>query len=650
MKVEECKRRLHLFGVAVGDDENTKKVRDFLATLLATGALELFEVQTIRDIVARRPNAGPFAPAFIACMFLSLHAGNAFFAPSTRAAKLIVNATYDEDEPNATAPNAFAKWWLQNVLPCGDSLAGDVIIKDGARYFFKLNYAAVTDIRRRLADFTNNTTDFTSLQLTPSQLKEVTTFTAANGSVYSLAEDQCRAVSHVAVNRFTVVTGGPGTGKTTVVCSFLRALIGLKSVSPVDIALVAPTGRAAQRMGEAIRKQCAEFASPDDQLRKQIEALNGSTIQALLGGYPPNWKFTADKPLPHKLIIVDESSMVDVKLMQALLSALTPSCRLVLLGDGNQLPSVDAGAVLGDLVAGSLGNSVVKLTTSHRFTGRLKECAEAINLPGDDDTANNTRWNDFLATAKSLTFAPSLNLAHEALSNPNSCCTLPLPDAAPVADCQSLLLNWARGFGLLDTTPNSVLALAQNFSPDDPALTDNINSPAAHELFAALDRSRILTVVRQGAYGVAGVNEFLVRHRFGGRLPADPFAEVGVPVLIMRNTRERNLCNGDIGLTVRSHNGMVALFPRGDKEVVSCPVGLLPEHDLAYAITIHKSQGSEFSNVLVLLPKDPSHPLLSRPLVYTGITRAKNCAIILGTTPSLCHALSTSLPRDTGLL
>ena len=214
--------------------------------------------------------------------------------------------------------------------------------------------------------------------------------------------------------------------------------------------------------------------------------------------------------------------------------------------------------------------------------------------------------------------------------------------------CSALLVEWAEYFGLLKDKAETLLNLAKKFPSDDPALTEGVNSKTARALFRALDKSRILTVVREGAFGVEGVNELLVKKRYGGRLPANAYAKPGVPVLVTRNTRDRDLFNGDIGVTVEGKNGMVALFPRGER-VVACPINLLPEHDLAYAITVHKSQGSEFDNVLVLLPNDVDNPLLSRPLVYTGITRAKKRAVVMGTEASLKKALATSVDRDTGI-
>ena len=184
---------------------------------------------------------------------------------------------------------------------------------------------------------------------------------------------------------------------------------------------------------------------------------------------------------------------------------------------------------------------------------------------------------------------------------------------------------------------------------DDPALTEETYSKRAAAIFAELERSRMLTVVRNGPYGVHGINELLVKTRFGGRLPFNPLVKAGVPVIVTRNTPARKLWNGDVGVTVEGRSGMVVMFPRGDK-VVCCPVGLLPEHELAYAITVHKSQGSEFGNVLVVLPDDENHPLLNRQLVYTGITRAKKRAVILGTVAALNHAIETKVERDTGIV
>lgn len=652
MEVSEALRRLELFGIPEGVGDEATAARALLARFLASGAISLAECQTARDIVGRRQVADPWAYAFVAVMFLSVHGGNAFLKPE-RIPGLVEAAGFIEDEAGESAEE------FKNSIPAAvrktqaaaDALDGDVVVNDGDRWFFKKNHTAVMAIReevRKRMGAPGEGCGFVGVTLSGDELRTAVTFTSRRtGEAYMLNDEQKSAVAKVAGQRLTVVTGGPGTGKTTVVCSFLRALFSRNAIEPIDVALAAPTGRAGQRMSEAIRKQCAEFGDERDLIRQKIESLKGQTVHSLLGGFPPDWKYTADNRLPQKLVIVDEASMVDIKLMQALLAALNDDCRLVLLGDGDQLPSVDTGAVLGDLV-GSVGEGlVVHLATSNRFRGKLADCARVINGKGLDE---DVRWRDFAAAATSAALQPAevWTLPLTQKETEDSCFMAKLQEAKKPDDCHALVVKWAETFGLLKEGEGNVLTLARNFPRDDVALTEGKCSPAARMLFDALDRSRILTVVREGAYGVKGINELLVKKCHGGHSPANPYAMAGVPVLVTRNTRERALFNGDIGITVKGKNGMVALFPRGD-EVIACPVDLLPEHDLAYAITVHKSQGSEFDNVLVLLPDQIENPLLSRPLVYTGITRAKKRAVVMGTEKAIKKALSTAVDRDTGI-
>ena len=208
-----------------------------------------------------------------------------------------------------------------------------------------------------------------------------------------------------------------------------------------------------------------------------------------------------------------------------------------------------------------------------------------------------------------------------------------------------LLREWAVAHGL---TKDGALVTAARAIKDGDAAFDGECSTAVRKIFDVLDASRILTVVRKGPFGVHHVNELLLKERLG-RNPVQPLVDCGIPVIVTVNTRSLNLFNGDVGVTVKTpKRGVCVLFPRGE-EVVCCPVSKLPEHELAYAITVHKSQGSEFGNVLVVLPNNKDHPLLNRQLVYTGITRAKKRAVILGTKDALNHAIETKVERDTGI-
>ncbi|MBQ7189642.1 MAG: exodeoxyribonuclease V subunit alpha [Kiritimatiellae bacterium] len=636
MEIKEAKRRLALFKIA--DDRDEDAVGDILARLLVAGSLSMGELQTARDIMRRRNCGNGFAYIFLAAMFISQRSGNAFLRTEKGAALLKAGGYLEEDKQGRDSNDGHGRIvesaWDKAVLAAAD-LDGDVVVKKsdvvGDCWFFQRNLLAVEALSEGFAALAKVAAHGTPL--TEAELEAATGFEG-----FKLNPAQIDAVKMTAEHRFVVVTGGPGTGKTTIVCAILRALMA-QGLEPDEIELVAPTGRAAQRMGEALRNQCASAKDLDGEMRRKIESLDGKTIHSLLGGYPPNWKYTAENKLPLKLVVVDESSMVDVHLIKALVAALPPDCRLVLLGDKDQLPSVEAGALLGDLVGNRDAPFVVRLTESKRFTEEFAECAKAVNdgeaqkfadLTAELDSGNG-QW---LATFDSD-------------KTKNKCFRCLLAKDPKPSVCHDRLLGWAEYYGLLDGGALVKLASDPRLK-DDGALTDGESTPKAKAIFDELDRSRILTVVRKGPHGASGVNELLVKARFGGRLPFNPLEKAGVPVIVTRNTPSRKLWNGDVGVTVKGRSGMVVIFPRGD-EVVSCPVGLLPEHELAYAMTVHKSQGSEFENVMVVLPNDQDHPLLNRQIVYTGITRAKKRAVILGTEAALKQAISKKLERDTGL-
>ena len=657
MTTDEATRTLGLFGIP-GDGDGADAVRGILARLLAFRAVSLGELQVARDVVGRARSADPHAYLFLAAMFVSLGDGNTAFNPanpSNGGGRLLPDACRrreaggSEEEEDALGAAVAAAW--PAALQAAESLRGDVVQEVSGLWYFSRYRDAVEDVGRLVRDRIGRSGD----TLPDDALEAVARYrNEETGADEPLDDGQRRAVRAAVENTFTVVTGGPGTGKTTVLCSILRALFrtGLKAA---DVALAAPTGRAGRRMGEALAAQCAKAAPFDGNdpaaraAREELARLAGTTVHALLGGYRPNWTFNAQNPLPHRLVVVDECSMVDLLLMRSLLSALRKDCRLVLLGDKDQLPSVEAGAVLGDLAAffgagAADTGAFVELTESHRFKGRLKECAGDFNRGRSESIQSDEarlprpgdrKWTDILAdgaTRDGCFFHALVRFGTE-------------PDKAFHERADALLLDWARANGLgrggaLARKAEAVAAAGQAFGKE---LTDEKKA-----LFDALEASRILTVVRRGPFGVEHANDLLLRERLG-RAPAEPLVAGGIPVIVTRNTPSLNLFNGDVGVTVKGSDGVRVLFRRG-KEVVSCPVALLPEHDLAYAITVHKSQGSEYGNVLVVLPNDPTHPLLSRQLVYTGITRAKLRAVILGTPAALAAAIRNEIKRDTGIV
>ena len=642
---------LKAFGIPGGDGDNVEKIRGVHARLLASGALRLANLQTARDIVELSKINSPEVYLFLAAMFVSERKGNAFMREKS-AVELLEDGGYlDEDDTiqmGFPETNEKYKESVKELFKEADAWewkndlvkVKDVIVHEEDRWFFQRDNNAVKELNRLLSKFKEKQ----ALQEIPKKTLEK----AEKFALFTLNDAQKAAVEAATSQRFTIITGGPGTGKTTTVCAILRALFETYTDwTEKDIALAAPTGRAAQRMQEAILHQCEGLKG--ERICEKAPKLEGSTIHRLLGGYAPNWAHDENNPLEKKVVIVDETSMADMYLMQALLRALPPQdARLILLGDADQLPSVETGAVLGDLTQIGLNEeSVKRLGVCERNKGEISEISKKINDVSDKDAdVDNLIKEDFktitveeLSCAKKSEEGKSEEVKSEfRWFDPTS----PKKKASEIkkAEIMKWYTKWMSG--------SEFAKLAEEMPKDDPALAGT-KSDASVNLFKKLNSRRILTLVREGKYGVKEANAHLLKEAKGDKHKyADYLSIPGVPIMVTKNSDERRLFNGDVGITVRGPHGMVVLFPRGEKTIV-CPVSLLPEHELAYAMTVHKSQGSEYDNVMVVLPDDEMHPLLNRQIVYTGITRAKKRAVIVGMEKVLKVALVRKLERNTGI-
>jgi len=639
--------RLAAAGVPAAGSDGEEPVRDILARLLATRAVRFADLQLARDLARLHPGPAASAgyPLLVAALSVALDGGSSFLRLAGAADRLAaaVWSPDDSDGDNRGWADAARAAWRDFAEPRLADFAGPPVVATpvpGTLAFQRpwKDVEAVVSRLRALRDADAGAAGAAVAPVAPDLLDRAMRFS------FDLDARQRDAVAYAASHRFAVITGGPGTGKTTIVCAVLRALVSSGAVAPGRIALCAPTGRAAQRMGEAVRDQCAKAAGLDAATEAALRGLRGTTVHSLLGGLAPDFLHGAGNPLPHDLVVVDEVSMVGVPLMRALLEALPDGCRLVLIGDPHQLPSVETGAVLGDLVGDAQAPYVARLSDTHRFDGRLKTAAEGINagsgaplrepaarLDGADWTAG------FGAEPRSGEFFLR---------------TLPAGPVEAARAVRDAVSAWADRFGLC-SAKGDLVARASSFRMPEVGedgvfpMTDE-----ARELFAALDRSRILAVVREGPFGVRGINDRLLdRRRAASRSGAGaaPLALPGVPVIVTRNTKDRHLFNGDVGVVVRAADGTpTAVFPRGEA-VVACPAALLPEHDLAYAVTVHKSQGSEYGSVLLVLPAAESCPLLTRQLLYTGVTRARRRAVLLAADAALDAALAREEARDTGV-
>ena len=404
--------------------------------------------------------------------------------------------------------------------------------------------------------------------------------------------------------RLCIISGGPGTGKTSTVVKILALLRLQSGGDSLRIALAAPTGKAAARMQESIH--CASELL-DERLLKSLPD-QASTLHRLLGVIPNSRRFrhNRDNPLPIDLLIVDEASMIDLALMAKLVDALPSHARLILLGDRDQLASVEAGAVLGDICAGGdsnapLASCIVLLKQSYRFSGEsgIGRLASAINQ-GDSNQVMQ------LLNDESITDIKQINEHETALQQ------------ATIAYANYLKL----------------VAAARPWP----------------ELFAAFNHFRLLTARRTGPSGAVRLNQEIEhRLRRQGIIPAHGEWYPGRPVMITRNDYNLHLYNGDLGIALPVEGELMLTLPSGNESFIQITPARLPEHETAYAMTVHKSQGSEFDQVLLLLPSEESQ-LLSRELLYTGITRARQSVNLSATTPILQSACKRKIRRSSGLM
>jgi exodeoxyribonuclease V alpha subunit len=435
------------------------------------------------------------------------------------------------------------------------------------------------------------------------------------------AEDvlQRGAATAAVRRRFGVVAGGPGTGKTTTVARIV-ALLAEQAAAAAEpapvVALAAPTGKAAARLQEAVRSAAPRIAASAE-ARALLATLEASTLHRLLGRRPAShsrFRHHRGNRLPHDVVIVDETSMVSLSLMARLLEAIRPGARLILVGDPGQLTSIEAGAVLGDIVGpadpergAAIGAGIVVLTRVHRYGGGIARVADAIRA-GDGD-----------AVVAALSAAP------DAVS------WIPVDPGDAGAEAA---LGAVRD-GIV-ATAGTVVAEAR--------------AGRAEAALDALGAFRLLCAHRRGPHGVATWMERIegwlteAVDGFGG----DGAWYPGRPLLVTENDYGLRLYNGDTGVVVATAAGAVsAAFRRGD-EVVELRPSRLAAVETVYAMTVHKSQGSQFGTAAVLLP-EPGSRLLTRELLYTAVTRARERLILAGTEEAIRAAVARPVARASGL-
>ena len=452
--------------------------------------------------------------------------------------------------------------------------------------------------------------------------------------------DQAEALRMSLRSQFCIISGGPGTGKTSLMVNLLRCLVRA-GIRAEDILLGAPTGRAAQRMTEAVQRNITTIASPRECDRELVN-LKGSTLHKLLRyrGSHHDFYYRETNPLPASVIILDEASMVDVIMMERFLRAVDASrTRLIFLGDKDQLPSVEAGAVFAAMIpdgtrAERFKDRLTVLKTAYRSGKNLLELAGQINQGTFPEYAP-------------VSFASALQMAPDQWSV--------APNEGIRAWRQSIRL-WVDHHYLRPGNGGESNFQDMAFDAGRMDVGTLLHSESGREIlgriFERVEQTRILSLVRNGIYGCNGINRE-VAGRLGDAAGHSIWLEKGyfpgAVIIITQNNYAKELFNGDVGVVLRDRAGAYrAFFPRFGS-YIAYSMDMLPPWELAFAMTVHKSQGSEFDDVLLVLPQDDTHRLLTREIVYTGITRARKRIILHGTERVLKSALEQKIDRQSGL-
>lgn len=440
-----------------------------------------------------------------------------------------------------------------------------------------------------------------------------------------------------ALSQLTVISGGPGTGKTYTVLRILALLQqqALASGTTLRIELVAPTGKAAARLRESIEAGRAQLP---EHLQGTIPT-QSRTIHRALGvrpDTPTRFRHDADHPLAADVVVVDEASMVDLALLRALVDAVPTTAKLILLGDRDQLASVEAGALLGDICNAGGTPRGWSLSARAELTDLLGAAPDDGLEPGPAGIQDH-----IVHLRHSRRFGPESGIGAVARAinagDTDAALRVLRDPSRPDVD----LLHVASGLRLA-RTPAFIDALLDGFGPLARA-----SEPAA--ALDALGMFRLLSAHRRGHGGVQGLNR-LARDVLAQAGLIDGRAEwyAGRPVMVRRNDYALRLFNGDVGVALPDTSGALRVWFAGDDGPRPFHPARLPPHETVFATTVHKSQGSEFDRVLLVLP-DQASPILTRELLYTAITRARTHARIVGTAAVLALAAETRIQRSSGM-
>ena len=466
------------------------------------------------------------------------------------------------------------------------------------------------------------------------------------------------AASVAITSPISIISGGPGTGKTTTVAKILAAFVMLTSNEKPIIQLAAPTGKAAARLTESLGKALAQLALSEEEnkwMPKQAQ-----TIHRLLGAQPESQqvRYHKDNPLQLDILVVDEASMVDLPMMARLIDALPQQCHVIFLGDKDQLASVEAGAVLGDICRfADDGLSQKRFDKIDYLTqGELSKSADIISV---SNTPVSVVSDSLCLLRKSYRFGSNSGIGQLAFAvnqgQTKTALTLLKKAVITPQQIEMALDTQDVNFIPLESDENYLLMIQDAAQAYRQYLSLIAEKATPDAILNTFNQYRLLCALREGPFGVSGLNdriEMLLHRQRLIRRPTNSYQSdyIGRPIMIQRNDSTLGLFNGDIGIMLNNDEGeMKAFFQLPDGTLKAIQPSRLPQHETAYVMTVHKSQGSEFTHTALVLPEKFS-PVVSRELLYTALTRAKQKLSLYACEYMVKMAIQTRIQRRSGLV
>ncbi|MBN2383508.1 AAA family ATPase [bacterium] len=688
-----------------------KKTTNLYNRALVRTDLDLVDYYTIHDLVKREKNADHSFHGLLLCLFLARNEGSLCIKlDQAEMTRLLVSLTDSNQESAELAGHILAAVQssrYQDTI-CTDAQTYFPLILQGHFLYFQKYLHHKQELENIFRGFLEQPgfQPLCAQEKIPSVLEAVlhTNPIMLRGAPIRFNPEQQLAIILTILKNFVIISGGPGTGKTSLIVNILRCLV--RCHIPMGlIQLTAPTGRAARHLTDSIRQGLATIGTSSETERydRPLEQISAGTIHRVLK-YSPNrnsFIYNRYNLLPGSVLIIDEVSMVDIVLMTQLLESLDQQTRVIMLGDKDQLPSVEAGAILADLMPQTepvfspnlldwtksflsidglirdtdntlMQDRVVVLRDSYRSETSIRLISAQLQTVGSTHFGAENILNQFRllepvgpveavsgqGSEPELVFPELVQSGHEWSCLGGGCWRIPLEKYDQKLVGISLE-SWFRTFYTRVYPPvgHSYSALLARLA-DMPlrtlveyGLTDEEHN-LLRALFGILNGVRILTFARTSPLGCIRINEFLceqAREQFGHNKTHQSYFH-GMPLIITRNDYDLQLFNGDIGVILQTEydKSWRAFFEHAGC-FVSYALPTLPSYEPAFAMTVHKSQGSEFDHILIVLPDDPQHRLLYHQIIYTALTRAKYLAVILARHDVLLKALNQKMIRESGL-